>query len=188
MRRSFLLLVSLCSYSYSINPIALVLPLRVGQDFLIGRIWWFRPQHEATLRLEEKNMLLHCCNLVDVVSMIFGKASTLGTLPTSFTHPPCSVHCMAPMWLPQLQSHFHQAKAQPNTQTWLPTRSAGTFETVHPRPSALDAMDQAMGGLGEHHPSTRRSWIWGIAGTIWPRICSWNAAQSIPIGNTNCLG
>ena len=51
---------------------------------------------------------------------------------------------MAPMWFPQLQSHFHQAKAQPNTQTWLPTRSAGTFETVHPRPSALAvAMDQA---------------------------------------------
>lgn len=33
MRRSFLLLVSLRSYSYSINPIALVLPLRVDRIF-----------------------------------------------------------------------------------------------------------------------------------------------------------
>ena len=46
------------------------------------------------LCLEDRNMinmLLHCCNLVDVGSTIFGKASTLGTLPTSFTpHPRCS--------------------------------------------------------------------------------------------------
>ena len=165
MRRSFLLLVSLCSYSYSINPIALVLTLRVGQDFLIGRIWWFRPQHDATLRLEEKNVLPHCCNLVDVVSIIFGKASTLGTLPTSF--PP---HVAFIAWLP---CGFPNSKA---TST-RPRRSRTLRHDFQP-----DLQEPPKRFIHARAPWTPWTRPWEVWGNTIP------APILDLIGNTNCLG